>query len=222
MTSSVIQSTIPCSTRRTAAWWGSWGSPDWPGVDWDDKMGETIRWWAWHIIDIGKPCLVVPICSHQIWAFHWMVSLEPFLAFGSGLIIPVMLEQDINHWSTLTATICCTTSASSPGGCTSSQKLTEKTAHRRQHPLPATFGWFHSGPLPHTLELGKTWAVKKTTILTLCTHKGLSRILSFYFRGHNAGFRETTATTTSFADLSRWKGKSCNRGHDSWPSETFS
>ena len=41
--------------------------------------------------------------------------------------------------------------------------------------------------------------MKKTTILTLCTHKGLSRILSFYFRGHNAGFRETTATTTPFA-----------------------
>lgn len=41
--------------------------------------------------------IVVPICSHQIWAFHWMVSLEPFLAFGSGLIIPVMLEQEINH-----------------------------------------------------------------------------------------------------------------------------
>jgi len=46
----------------------------------------------------------------------------------------------------------------------------------------------------------------KNPILTLCTHKGLSRILSFYFRGLNAGFRETTATTTSFADLSRWKG----------------
>ena len=65
-----------------------------------------------------------------------------------------------------------------------------------------------------------TWAVKKNPILTLCTHKGLSRILSFYFRGHNAGFRETTATTTSFADLSPWKGKSCNRGHDSCPAET--
>ena len=66
------------------------------------------------------------------------------------------------------------------------------------------------------------WAVKKKHYPNSCTHKGLSRILSFYFRGHNAGFRETTATTTSFAGLSRWKGKSCNRGHDSWPAETFS
>ena len=71
-------------------------------------------------------------------------------------------------------------------------------------------------------RLNSRWAVKKNPILTLCTHKGLSRILSLYFRGHNAGFRETAATTTSFADLSRWKGKSCNRGHDSWPAETFS
>ena len=63
---------------------------------------------------------------------------------------------------------------------------------------------------------------EKEPILTLCTHKSLSRILLFYFRSHDAGFRETTATTTSFADLSRWKGKSCNRGHDSWPAETFS
>ena len=55
------------------------------------------------------------------------------------------------------------------------------------------------------------WAVKKkTAILTLCAHKGLSRILSFYFRGHNGGFRAIHSTTTSFADLSRWKEKACS------------
>ena len=59
--------------------------------------------------------------------------------------------------------------------------------------------------------LQDTWAVKKeTAILTLSAHKGLSRILLFYFRGHNGGSRETRATTTSFVDLSQWKGKACS------------
>ena len=109
-----------------------------------------------------------------------------------------------------------------------------RACHRRAYPFPILFAdifvWFNLyGPCAFFLVAYDAyvcflfiWAVKKNPILTLCTHKGLSRILSFYFRGHNAGFRETTATTTSFADLSRWKGKSCNRGHDSCPAETFS
>ena len=32
---------------------------------------------------------------------------------------------------------------------------------------------------------------KKNTIQSVCAHQGLARILSFYFRGHNGGFRGT-------------------------------
>ena len=53
----------------------------------------------------------------------------------------------------------------------------------------------------------KSHELWKNTILPLCAHKVLSRILSFYFHGHNGGFRALHATTTSFADLSRWTGK---------------
>ena len=58
----------------------------------------------------------------------------------------------------------------------------------------------------HFIVDGKL-SCEKTTILTLCAHKGLSRILWLYFRGHNSGFRAIHATTTSFADLARWKEK---------------
>jgi hypothetical protein len=59
--------------------------------------------------------------------------------------------------------------------------------------------------------LAKLYVLWRNTILTLCSHKDLLRILSFYFRGHNIGFRKTHATTASFADLSLWNGKAFSR-----------
>jgi hypothetical protein len=49
-----------------------------------------------------------------------------------------------------------------------------------------------------------TWQVGKNLyILTGRTHKSLSRIRSFYFRGQNGGFHRRHVKTTSFEDLSR-------------------